>query len=439
MSQLNLLRTTRFWPLFVSQFCGALNDNIYRFALIIFITFKLATESALPAGTLIILSGGIFILPFFLFSALAGQLADAYEKSRLIRIIKAAEVLIMGLGSVGFFIGSPGFLLFVLFLMGTHSAFFGPLKYGILPQHLSEAELTGGNGLIQMATYIAILAGAAVGGLVASASTQTPWPVTSAVLAVAIVGFGAACKVPVATPSDPNLHIDWHLPRATRDLLRRAVTDRESLVLLLTISWFWFLGATFLSLVPSYGKDLLNADPRAVTLLNVAFTVGIGIGSLACEPLTRRRIELGLMPPAALGITLFAGLVAWLGTPAHNLEVLTLANFFSAPGAAAAFFALVGIGACGAVYIVPLNAALQARAAPAQRARIIGALNVLNALFMVGSALFTALLYQLEISIPVIFGIVAALNFGALILALVTLPEFKHRALAMLRGAHADA
>ncbi len=428
MSQLHLLRSRRFWPLFTAQFLGALNDNVYRFALIIFITFQLAATSTIPAGTLVVLSGGIFILPFFLFSALAGQLADKYEKSGLIRWIKLAEIAVMGLGAVGFYARSPTLLMTVLFLMGTHSAFFGPLKYGILPQHLAEHELIGGNGLIQMATYVAILCGAALGGLIASISTDSPRPMVAAVVGVALVGYWCARQIPQAAPSEPGLTLDWHLARSTRDLLRDAFATREAFTLLMTISWFWFLGATFLSLVPSYGKDLLHADERAVTLLNAAFTLGIGIGSLACETLTRKRIELGLMPFAAIGISLCAGLVWQLGLPVFPREPLTLATFFTNSAARGMFIALVGIGACGALYIVPLNTALQARANPTQRARVIGALNVLNAVFMVASALFTATLYQLRVSIPGIFLLVAGLNVLALIAALRAVPEFGTRA-----------
>ena len=431
MSQFNLLSSRRFWPLFATQFLGALNDNIYRFALIIFITFQLATESSIPAGTLVVLSGGIFILPFFLFSALAGQLADKYEKSGLIRWIKLAEVVVMGLGAVGFYLHSPSLLMVVLFLMGTHSAFFGPLKYGILPQHLAEHELTGGNGLIQMATYVAILCGAVAGGLIASISSDTPVPMVSAVLGVALAGYLCARQIPVAAPSAPSLQLDWHLGRATWRLMRETLATRESRVLIIMISWFWFLGATFLSLVPSYGKDLLHADERAVTLLNAAFTLGIGLGSLACETLTRSRIELGLMPFAATGISVCAGMVWWLGLPVPATETLTIETFFDDPAARGMFAALVGIGACGALYIVPLNTALQARAIPAQRARVIAALNILNALFMVGSAVFTALLYQWRVSIATIFLLVAGMNLLFMLAALRAVPEFSQRVRAL--------
>jgi MFS family permease len=431
MSQLQLLTTRRFWPLFATQFFGALNDNIYRFGLVIFLTFVLADSSGISAGSLVALSGGIFILPFFLFSALAGQLADKYEKSRIIRLIKLAEILVMGLGAVGFYLKSPAFLLFVLFLMGTHSAFFGPLKYGILPQHLGDDELTGGNGLIQMATYIAILSGAAAGGIAASISGYGPLPVVSIVLAIALIGWRCSCLIPPAAPCDPHLKIDWRFFKSTYALMRDATNSRDAATLMVTISWFWFLGASFLSLVPTFGKDFLHADERAVTLLNAAFTVGIGIGSLACETLSRRRIELGLMPLAALGISVFAVDVYFLEIT--TTTAVTMENFWVDPSARHFFFDLVGIGACGALYIVPLNAALQARSDPSRRARVIGALNVLNALFMVASAVLIAGLFEIGMNIPSIFLTLSAANGVLLIIALCVMPEFRDRLRVLLR------
>ncbi|MSR15258.1 MAG: MFS transporter [Gammaproteobacteria bacterium] len=432
MNQLQLLKTRRFWPLFATQFFGALNDNIYRFGLVIFITFTLSEVSGISAGSLVALSGGIFILPFFLFSALAGQLADKYEKSRLIRLIKLAEIIVMGMGAIGFYLKSASFLLIVLFLMGTHSAFFGPLKYGILPQLVGDDELTGGNGLIQMATYIAILGGAALGGVAASISGFGPLPVVLSVLGIALVGWRCSCLIPEAAPFDATLILDFGIFRATRTLLRDAVSSWEAATLMLAISWFWFLGASFLSLVPAFGKELLHADERTVTLLNAAFTVGIGLGSLACETLSRGRIELGLMPLAALGISLFALDVSFLEISSATTAV-TMANFWSVPIAGRCFFDLVGIGACGAVYIVPLNAALQARSIPARRARVIGALNVLNALFMVASAGLIAGLLAVGMTIPRIFFFVAATNLVFLMAALWRMPEFRVRLRAVLR------
>lgn len=427
MSQFNLLATRRFWPLFLTQFLGALNDNVFRFALVIFITFHVSMQAGLPANLLVVLSGGIFILPFLLFSALAGQLADKYDKAWLIRRTKLLEIGVMCLGAIGFYVQNTPLLLLVLFLMGTQSAFFGPLKYGILPQHLAPRELTGGNALIQMATYIAILGGASIGGVLAAASGENPLPTVAGVLGVALLGYWSARGVPPAPPSEATLQVDWRLHRATWGVLREALAEPSNRVLLFTISWFWFLGATFLSLVPGYGKALLNADEQAVTLLNAAFTLGIGIGSLACERLSRGRIEPALMLPAALGISICGAVVFLLGIPLAPEEPTTLANFFQREAARAIFFTLVALGACGAVYVVPLTAALQAAAAPTRRARVIGGLNILNALFMVASALYTALLLQSGLSLPAIFFITAGLNLLVMLAAARTEPAFWQR------------
>lgn len=432
MSQFDLLATRRFLPLFLAQFLGALNDNIFRFALVIFITFTLAERSPVPAGMLVVASGGIFILPFFLFSAFAGQLADKFEKARLIRLIKFAEIAIMALGAIGFWLQHAGFLLAVLFLMGAQSAFFGPLKYGILPQHLREAELTGGNALIQMATYVAILLGAMIGGVVASLHGHGALPIVLSVTGVAIVGWLAALRIPDAPSPAPDLAIDWRLGRATWHLLREAATERPTLVLTLLISWFWFEGASFLSMVPTYGKENLGANEHVVTLLNAAFTIGIGLGSLLCERLSRGRVETGLSPYAALGLSVFALDLYLQPATAATAGSLTLANFLSTPAALRVFVDLIGIGAFGAVYIVPLNAALQAGAPVARRSRVIAALNVMNALFMVASAVFTLLLFKVGCTIPEVFAVVAALNLLAIGAALGALPTLRTRARAVL-------
>jgi MFS family permease len=420
--------------LFAAQFLGAFNDNVFRFALIIFITFTVAQRTGIDTRSLVVLSGGIFIVPFFLFSAMAGQIADKYEKSRLIRTIKSAEIAVMGLGAVGFWLENEVFLFIVLFLMGAQSTFFGPLKYAVLPQHLEEQELTGGNGLIQMGTYVAILVGAIGGGLLASLKGLGPIPLIASVLGLAVMGRLAAQLIPTAAASDPHHRINRNPATATYALIRYACRDRAIFTLILTISWFWFLGATFLSMVPTYGKELLGANEQAVTLLNAAFTVGIGTGSLLCERLSRRRIELGLVPLGGLGVSVFAADVFLSGIPEISHEALTVGTFFFHADAIRVFFDLVMIGGFGAVFIVPLYAALQTRAEPAHRSRVIAALNVMNALFMVVSALFTMALYHFGVDIPAIFLIVAILNLMALIVSAKALPEFHQRARVLLTG-----
>lgn len=435
MSQFLLLRSRRFLPLFIVQFLGAFNDNVFRFALIIFITFTIADRSGIDARSLVVISGGIFILPFFLFSSLAGQIADKCEKATIIRRVKFVEILVMAAGAIGFWLQHTGFLLCVLFAMGMQSTFFGPLKYGILPQHLDEQELTGGNGLIQLGTYAAILLGAVTGGMLAAVEGLGPVPVVSCIVALAISGWIAAQYIPPAPPSDPALRINWNLPQATFRLLHYAFANREILTLILAISWFWFLGATFLSMVPTYGKELLHANEQAVTLLNVAFTLGIGTGSLLCERFSRGRIELGLVPFACVGISVFAADFFLVGQPGAPAMPLGVGTFLLHAPAARAFLDLTLIGAFGALFIVPLYAALQARVEAARCARVMAALNVMNALFMVISALFTVGLFKLGMSIPGVFGAVAAMNLVAMALAVIALPEFALRVREVLRTA----
>ncbi|MFT4560798.1 MAG: MFS family permease [Gammaproteobacteria bacterium] len=432
MNQFQLLRSRRLGPLFAVQFLGAFNDNVFRFALVIFITFSLAEEVGIDPGSLVVISGGVFILPFFLFSSLAGEIADKFEKSGLIRRIKFAEILVMGLGAFAIRVESPTLLFFVLFLMGTQSAFFGPLKYGILPQHLDESELTGGNGLIQMGTYAAILSGGLTGGLLAAIGDIGPNLVITCVLFLAISGWLCAQFIPPAIAADADIRITRNLPKATGQLVRYVAQDRTVLTLVLCISWFWFLGATFLSLIPTYAKQLLNADEQGVTVMTAAFTIGIGIGSLLCERYSRGRIELGLVPIACIGISLFAADFWLIGVPASQPGQLSIEALLGYLPALRAFFDLAMIGAFGALFIVPLYAALQAQVDAAHCARVIAALNVMNAAFMVISAIFTLLLLHFQLGIPSIFGIVAILNLVALAAANVALPEFSKRTRALV-------
>ena len=428
MNQFALIRSRRFLPLFCTQFLGAFNDNVFRFALIIFVTFDVAERTGADTRMLVVMTGAIFILPFFLFSSLAGQIADKYEKARLIRIVKTTEILVMGLGAIGFWVAEVWFLLSVLFLMGTQSAFFGPLKYGILPQHLDERELTGGNGLIQMGTYVAILVGGMAGGMLAAVDEGGPLLIVVAVVGLAALGRVCAGFIPAAPAGDATLVLDANLPRSTARILGTVLRDVQVLTLVLLISWFWFVGATFLSMVPTFGKELLHADELSVTLLNAAFTIGIGSGSLLVERFSRGRIELGLVPFAALGITLFSADVLLGGTPQPPADKLTMTSFFAYPPALRVFIDLTLIGFCGALYIVPLYAAMLARVDSARCSRTLAALNISNAAFMVASAFFTMALYWLGATIPMVFGAIAALNAVVMLGGMVVLEEFRQRA-----------
>lgn len=432
MSQFGLIGSRRFVPLFITQFLGAFNDNVFRFALIIFVTFTVADRTGADTRILIVSTGGIFILPFFLFSSLAGQIADKYEKARLICQIKTTEIVVVSFGALGFWLENLYILLTALFLMGAQSTFFGPLKYGILPQHLTEAELTGGNGLIQMGTYTAILIGGVTGGMLAAMDSVGPVVVIGFIVSIAIFGRISSGFIPPANPGTAQIQLDFNPVRATWQILSTTINERATLTIVFLISGFWFVGATYLSVLPTFGKELLNADKQVVTLLNAAFTIGIGAGSLLCERLSQRRIELGLVPLAALGIALTSLDVYFVGIPDPSVRTLTLATFFGHGPAVRAFVELTLIGFFGALYIVPLYAALQARVAQKQCSRTFAALNICSALFMVFSALFTIVLYKLGLDIPDVFLVVGLLTIATMFIAVKTLPEFVERALAIL-------
>lgn len=431
MSQFNLLCSKRFLPLFVTQFLGALNDNIYKNALVIFIAFTIADQTEIESSILVIIAGGLFILPYFLFSATAGQLADRYEKSILIRRIKLMEILIMGLAVVGFVTQSLMMLMTVLFFMGVQSTFFGPLKYGILPQHLKLHELTGGNGLVQMGTYIAILGGTIIGGALIALDTYGIAIVSIIVLGVAFGGWVASRYIPVADAADETLTIDWNFVSQTIHILRYVISEKGIFVAIIAISWFWFIGATYLSLVPTYTRDILMGNELVTTALLTAFSIGIGSGSLICEKLSSGKIEPGLVPIGALGLTIFAIDLFFIGTPAvmnpGGQMGMELAEFLREPIHWRVLFDLTMIGFFGGIYIVPLYAMVQHRASEQLRARVIAATNILNALFMVVSALIVIALIKLSFSIPEIYLLVGLLNMLITGTIFLKFPEYLNR------------
>lgn len=413
MSQYLLLNSKRFLPLFLTQFLGALNDNIYKNALVIFIAFTLADQTRIDSSILVIIAGGLFILPYFLFSATAGQVADKYEKSFLIRRIKLAEIVIMSAAVVGFVSQSVVVLMTVLFLMGMQSTFFGPLKYGILPQHLEFSELTGGNGLVQMGTYLAILGGTIIGGALIALGERGVWLVSLLVVVIAACGWQISRFIPQADTADGQLRIDWNIPAQTLRIMRYVFGQRTIFIAIIAISWFWFIGATYLSLVPTYTRDVLRGDELVTTLLLTAFSIGIGTGSLFCERLSRGRIEPGLVPLGALGLSLFALDLYIVGIPGDlpaGVASWTFSTFLQSVTHWRILLDLVGIGFSGGIYIVPLYAMVQHRSEPAMRARVIAATNILNALFMVVSAVLVIALLQLSWTIPEVYLLVAGLN-----------------------------
>lgn len=436
MSQFNLLRSKRFLPLFATQFLGALNDNIYKNALVIFIAFTIADQTEIESSILVIIAGGLFILPYFLFSATAGQLADRYEKSVLIRRIKMMEILIMGFAVVGFVTQSLMILMTVLFFMGVQSTFFGPLKYGILPQHLKLHELTGGNGLVQMGTYIAILGGTIIGGALIALDNYGIVIVSIIILGVAFGGWISSRYIPVADAADESLAIDWNFVHQTFHILRYVISEKGIFIAIIAISWFWFIGATYLSLVPTYTRDILMGNELVTTALLTAFSIGIGSGSLMCEKLSSGKIEPGLVPIGALGLTIFAIDLFFIGTPAvidlSGQTGMELSEFLGEPIHWRVLLDLILIGFFGGIYIVPLYAMVQHRASMHVRARVIAATNILNALFMVVSAMIVIALIKLSFSIPEIYLLVGILNMMITGTIFLKFPEYLNRSKILL-------
>ncbi|NMG44727.1 MFS transporter [Aromatoleum toluvorans] len=432
MTQFQLMRERRFLPFFLTQFLGAFNDNLYKNALVVLITFQAARFTTLAPGVLVNLAAGLFILPFFLFSATSGQLADKFEKTRLIRFVKLFEIAIMALAAVAFALDSLALLFAALFLMGVHSTIFGPVKYAVLPVYLREEELVGGNALVESGTFIAILLGTIAGGVTIALPGGAAW-LSAAVIAVAVAGYLTCRRIPPAPAADPGLKINWNPLTETWRNIRFTRENRTVFLSILGISWFWFYGALFLSQFPGYAKDVLGGDEHAVTLLLALFSVGIGAGSLLCEKLSGKHVEIGLVPFGSIGLSLFA-FDLWLASPAaaHAGDPLPLAAVLGAPATWRALVDLVMIGVFGGFFIVPLYALVQARSNPAHRSRIIAGNNILNALFMVVAAGLGAGLLAAGVTIPQLILITAVLNAAVALYIYTLVPEFLVRFIVWL-------
>ncbi|MBU1459321.1 MAG: MFS transporter, partial [Gammaproteobacteria bacterium] len=409
-SQFTLFGKRRFLPFFLTQLSGAFNDNLFKQALILAILYKIGTNA--DSSLLINLCALLFILPFFLFSALGGQLGEKYAKERLIRAIKAGEIFIMLAGGAGMLLGNLPLLLAVLFCMGTQSALFGPVKYSVLPKLLEDHELVGGNALVEMGTFLAILAGTITAGVMMATDGYAQLIAGSVVL-VAVAGYLASRAVPATGASLPTLEMDWNLFRQTGAILRMGLGQRLSVSRsLIGNSWFWFLGATYLTQIPAYSKDLLHGDETVVTLILTVFSVGIALGSLLCERLSGHKVEIGLVPFGSFGLTLFGLLLWWCSGDFPQAAVPHDWQTLLSIGQAWWILASVlGIGVFGGFYIVPLYALIQSRTAEHERARVVAANNILNALLMVISAIVAILLLSVVgLSIPQLFLVVSLMN-----------------------------
>jgi 1-acyl-sn-glycerol-3-phosphate acyltransferase len=431
-SQFDLLRQRRFAPFFWTQFLGAANDNVFKNAFVVFVAFGAAASASIDAGMVVNLIGAIFILPFMLLSATAGQVADKLEKSRLIRAIKLLEIVIMAVGLAGFALSSIALLFVALALLGVHSALFGPVKYSILPQHLRTDELVGGNGMVEMGTFVAILLGTIAGGVVVAIEPHGPILASLLAIAIAVAGFLTSRGIPHTPAVDPALRINWNPFTETARNLRLAVGNVVVWRSMLGISWFWFYGAIYLAQLPVFTRDVLGGDEHVFTLLLATFSVGIGVGSLMCERLSGRKVEIGLVPFGSIGLTVFA-IDLWLASRGLAVTApVALATFVGTLSSWRVLADVLLLGVFGGFYIVPLYALIQERSQPSHRSRIIAANNILNALFIVVSAGVAIGLLHAGLTIPQLFLAVGLLNAAVAAYIYLLVPEFLMRFLAWL-------
>jgi 1-acyl-sn-glycerol-3-phosphate acyltransferase len=431
-NQFALLGQRRFAPFFWTQFLGAGNDNLFKFAFTVMITYQLQV-SWLPPALAGLAIGALFILPFLLFSATSGQLADKFDKARLIRFVKWLEIAVMALAAWGFVRADVAVLLACVFLMGLHSTLFGPVKFAYLPQHLSERELTGGNGMVEMGTFVAILLGSLAGGLLVSVPGVGAHYVAVACFAVAILGRLTAQAVPASPSTDPNLVINWNPVSETWRNLKLAHGNLVVFRSLLGISWMWFFGAAFLAQFPAFAKEVLHGDEQVASLLLVVFSVGIGTGSLLCEMLSRRHVEIGLVPLGAIGMSVFSIDLYFAARGLPPSAGYTLSGFLAEHAHWRVMADLFLLSLFAGLYSVPMYALIQMRSAPSHRARIIAANNILNALFMIASSVIVgALLGAAGMTIPQVFLVIGILNAIVAFYIFMLVPEYLLRFVAFV-------
>src|SRR5271155_804925 len=403
--QIELLRARRFLPLLLTQTTGAFNDNLFKSAFIMLITYGAAAGP--DPGVVAAIAGGALIAPFFLFSATAGELADRFERSRLLQILKAAELVAVFGAAAALVTGNLVLSMVLLFVLGTQAAFSSPVKYALLPQHLATAELVDGNALMEAGTFLSILVGTIAGG-VAVAIAWGPTACCLLLLVCAVFVLPASLRVPTAPAPTPNLQLSWNLVAATAGILRHAWERREVRLSILGASWFWLVGAVSLSQLPSFAKLTLGADSSVVVLFLAAFSIGVGIGSTLCGRLMHGEVSARYVPLAALGMTFFS-FDPGLAAPAQTV-LIGVISFLSQLGGLRIFGDLLGLAVSGGFFVVPLYAIIQNRSEEASRARIIAANNVVNALFMAGAAAVTAGLIAAGLDTPALFLILGVAN-----------------------------
>ncbi len=430
-NQFALLSQRRFAPFFWTQFLGAGNDNLFKFAFTVMVTYQLQV-SWLPADKAGLAIGALFILPFLLFSATSGQLTDKFDKTAVIRFVKNLEIGVMALAALGFITHNPAVLLGCVFLMGLHSTLFGPVKFAYLPQHLNERELTGGNGMVEMGTFVAILLGNVAGGLLIALPGVGATYVAIGCVGAALLGRFTAQLVPATPATDPGLKINWNPVSETLRNLKLAHGNIVVFRSLLGISWMWFFGAVFLSNFPVFAKDVLHGDEHVASLLLVVFSIGIGIGSLLCEMLSKRHVEIGLVPAGAIGMSVFSIDLYFASRGLPNVAAQTVGQFMSQPAHWRVMADLALLSLFAGLYSVPMYALIQLRSEPSHRARIIAANNILNALFMIVSSVAAGAMLGAGFTVPQVFlatGIANAVVAGYIFLLV---PEYLLRFIAFI-------
>ncbi|MDQ7994289.1 MAG: MFS transporter [Luteibacter sp.] len=426
MSQFSLLATRRFAPFFWTQALGAFNDNAFRNAMVMLVAFQMSLPDA-EVSLYTNLAPALFILPYFLFSATAGQLAEKFEKTRIIRYVKLFEIAAMTIAAVGFFTHHVSLLLVVLFLMGIHSTVFGPIKYSILPQTLDRSELVGGNALVEMGTQLAMLIGMIVGNSLMLIAGYGTLAASLTTIAIAVTGYLVSRSVPPAPATAPDLKFNWNPLSETWRVLKITNADRAVFNAVLGISWFWFFGTVMIAQLPNYTRHILGGDGSVNTLVLTLFSLGTGVGSLMCERLSGKRVEIGLVPMGAFGLTVFAVDLFFARpgvTPGASLDWLA---FLAVPGAWRAALDLTMIGAFAGFYVVPLFAFVQSRAPRDRLSRVIAGNNIVNALFICAASGFGIGLTALGLSVPTIFLVTGLINIAVAVYIFTLVPEFMMR------------
>jgi 1-acyl-sn-glycerol-3-phosphate acyltransferase len=429
-NQFRLLRERRFLPFFFTQAFGAFNDNLLKNVLIILVTYQAARWSSMAPSLLTNIAAGLFIAPFVIFSGIAGQVGERFDKTLVLKCVKALEVAIMGVAAIGFLQHRVALLLFAVCMMGVHSTFFAPAKYGLLPQVLNAQELIGGNAMLETGTFLAILLGTLAAGLLAG-NANTSW-IAGSLFLVALLGLATSLAIPRSPSLAPQQRLDFNPWTSTLDNLRAARESRPVLLSILGMSWFWFFGALLLTQLPLYCHDVLHGDESLVTTTLVMFSVGVGLGSLLCERLSGRQVEIGLVPFGSIGLTLFA--LDWvIATPRVDPHaLLSTRALLSLPGGVRTLFDIAAVGVFGGFFVVPLNALVQQRSRPEALARVIGANSILNAVFMVAAALLAAVGLHRGLSVLQLIVLAAVMNAVVAVYIYSLVPEFLLRFVSWL-------